>query len=188
MKILRRQQGMTLIMALIMLVVITLLALTSFNLGKSNLLVVSNMQQREEAAAAANEVIEEVISSNRFAEASNAVLLNPCNGEANARCVDTNGDGTADVTVRLSPAPGCVKAKTIKNSELDVTSDEERECILGSHGNTGIEDSATGSSLCSNTVWEVTAVATDNNTDAKVTVVQGVAVKVPTVDVQSQCD
>ncbi len=188
MKSIHKQQGMTLIMALIMLVLITLLALTSFNLGKSNLMVVSNMQLREEASAAANEVIEEVISSNFFTQSSNSALLNPCGGVANTRCVDTNGDGTTDITVRLTPQPGCVKAKVIKNSELDVTSEEERECLTGANGNPGIEDSSTGASLCSNTVWEVTAEATDDRTDAKVTVVQGVAVKVPTDDVLTQCD
>lgn len=188
MKNLHRQAGMTLIMALIMLIVITLLALTSFNLGRSNLLVVSNMQQREEAAAAANEVIEEVISSNRFSEASNAALLTPCNNVANSRCVDTNGDGTNDITVQLTPPPGCVKTKVIKNSEVDVTNDDERDCISGENCNSGIEGSCSGASLCSSTVWEITAVATDDRTESKVTVVQGVAVKVPTVDVQTQCN
>ncbi|MES2901810.1 MAG: hypothetical protein V4723_18940 [Pseudomonadota bacterium] len=187
MKNLQQQQGLTLIMALIMLIVITLLALTSFNLGKSNLLVVSNMQQREEAGAAAREVIEEVISSNRFTQASNSALISPCNGVANSRCIDTNGDGSADVTVQLTPKPGCVKAKVIRNSEIDVTNDEERECLLGASANTGIEGASTGASMCSNSVWEVTAVATDNRTESKVTVVQGVAVKVPTDDVQSNC-
>ena len=51
----RRQHGITLVTALILLVVLTLLALTTFNLGKSNLQIVSNMQQRDEAQAAAND-------------------------------------------------------------------------------------------------------------------------------------
>ena len=77
MKNLHRQQGVTLIMALVMLVVLTLLALTSFNLTRSNLQIVSNMQQRDEAEAAAREVIEETISSTRFFETPNDILQEP---------------------------------------------------------------------------------------------------------------
>lgn len=85
MKMHRRQQGMTLVMALIMLVLLTVLALTSFSLGNSNLQVVSNMQQREQAIAAANQVIEETISSPRFFSTPEAALTNPC-GAPNQRC------------------------------------------------------------------------------------------------------
>ena len=59
-----RERGITLVTALIMLVLLTLVALTTFNVGKSNLQIVSNMQQRDEATAAAREVLEEVISRN----------------------------------------------------------------------------------------------------------------------------
>ena len=44
MKLPHREQGMTLLMALIMLVVLTLLALTSFNMTQANMQVVTNMQ------------------------------------------------------------------------------------------------------------------------------------------------
>ncbi|TLY72603.1 MAG: hypothetical protein E6K46_03125 [Gammaproteobacteria bacterium] len=41
-----RQRGATLIVSLIMLLLITLLAVSSFTLGKANLQIVGNMQQR----------------------------------------------------------------------------------------------------------------------------------------------
>ncbi len=84
-----------------MLVLLTMLALTSFNLGKSNLQVVANMQQRDEAIAAARETLEEVISSPQFTIDPSKALAATC-GALNQRCVDSNGDGTADVTVVLS--------------------------------------------------------------------------------------
>src|SRR5437763_142545 len=42
-----RQRGATLIVSLIMLLLITLLAVSSFTLGKANLQIVGNIQQRE---------------------------------------------------------------------------------------------------------------------------------------------
>jgi Tfp pilus assembly protein PilX len=187
MKTTLRQEGMTLLMALIMLVVLTLLALTSFNLGKSNMQVVSNMQQRDEAIAAAREVIEETISR-RFFVAPGNVLLNPCNGTANTRCIDMNGDGKNDVTVVLTPPPACVKAQAIKNSALDLELPEDIECSVGqTQGMGGVAGATTGNSLCANSVWEVNAVATDNVTQASVQVTQGIAVRVSDADISTNC-
>ncbi|MDL2355293.1 MAG: hypothetical protein QFF03_08555 [Pseudomonadota bacterium] len=181
-----RQDGVTLVVALIMLVLLTLLALTSFNLGKSNLQIVSNMQQRDEAVAAAREVIEETISSTRFFDTPADVLATPC-GAPNQRCIDTNGDGRPDVTVALTPPPACVKAQSIKNSDLDMTNTDDAGCSLGSTQNFGVSGAVTGNSECANSVWEVTAVATDVNTQASVTVTQGIAVRVAKDDIATNC-
>ena len=186
MKMLHRQQGVTLVVALIMLVLLTLLALTSFNVSKSNLQVVSNMQQRDEAIAAAREVIEETISSTRFFETPNNVLAEPCGGP-NQRCIDTNGDGRSDVTVALTPPPSCVKAQSIKNTELDVTIDDDAGCTIGAPQIFGVAGAVTGNSECANSIWEVTAVATDPTTQAAVTVTQGIAVRVAKDDVATSC-
>ena len=186
MKMMHRQRGVTLVVALIMLVLLTLLALTSFNVGKSNLQVVSNMQQRDETIAAAREVIEETISSTRFFATPGDVLANPC-GAANTRCVDTNGDGVADVTVALTPPPTCVKASTIKNSELDMSNTEDAGCSLGSDQNFGVSGAVTGNSECANSVWEVNALASDNVTQASVKVTQGIAVRVAHDDIATNC-
>src|SRR5207302_6258410 len=61
-----RQRGATLIVSLIMLLLITLLAVSSFTLGKGNLQIVGNMQQRQQAFAAAQGAVASVISSNQF--------------------------------------------------------------------------------------------------------------------------
>jgi Tfp pilus assembly protein PilX len=182
----RRQHGMTLIMALIMLVVLTLLALTSFNLGKSNLQIVSNMQSRNESVAAAHEVIEQAISNTNFFEQPEAVLSKTC-GEANSACVDTNGDGTDDVKVVLSPPPTCVKVAPIKGDKLDLNTEDGRNCSLGETQNSGVEGSNTGNSACADSTWEITAVATDLQNQSTAQVVQGVAVRVPSDDTTTSC-
>lgn len=183
---LHRQQGMTLIMALVMLVVLTLLALTSFNLNQSNLQVVSNMQQRGEALAAAREVIEETISNTNFFTTPANVLANPC-GANNRRCIDTNGDGTTDITVAITPAPVCVKAQAIKNSDLDLAVTEDLACSLGAGQDFGTEGANTGNSTCANSIWDVHVVATDVVTEAQVEVTQGVAVRVPMEKIATNC-
>jgi Tfp pilus assembly protein PilX len=181
-----RQRGITLVTALIMLVLLTLLALTSFNLGKSNLQIVSNMQQRDEATAAAREVIEETISNTRFFVTPQNILANPC-GAPNQRCFDTNGDGRNDVKVAITPAPKCVKAPIIKNSALDMAKREDADCSMGSGQNFGTAGAVDGNSACADGIWEVSAVATDLDTSAKVKVTQGVAVRVARDDVTNNC-
>jgi Tfp pilus assembly protein PilX len=184
---LHRQRGITLITALIMLVLLTLIALTSFNLGKSNLQVVTNMQQRDEATAAAREVIEETISNTRFFVTPEAILANPCGGVANTRCVDTNGDGKTDVKVAIAPKPRCVKAPVIKNTSLKLEKAEDQVCSMGAAQNFGVAGAVDGNSACADSVWEVTAVATDVESAAQVQVTQGVAVRVARDDVVNNC-
>jgi Tfp pilus assembly protein PilX len=182
---LSRQRGVTLIVALIMLVLLTLLALTSFNLGNSNLQIVSNMQQRNEGIAAAQEVIEEALSSTRFFSTPANALASPC-GAANTRCVDTTGDGVADVTVRLT-TPNCVKAQSIKNTALDLTQAEDAGCSVGTVQNFGVSGAVTGDSQCADSVWEMRATSTDLNTEASVEVTQGVSVRVAKDDIATNC-
>ncbi|MEH6436616.1 pilus assembly PilX family protein [Massilia sp. DD77] len=182
----RRESGITLVTALVMLVLLTLIALTTFNVGKSNLQIVSNMQQRDEAAAAAREVIEEAISTTRFSETPDHVLASPCGGP-NQRCVDTNGDGTDDVRVRIAPRPSCVKAPVIKNTALDLAKVEDQVCSMGSAQSFGVAGAVDGNSACADSVWEISAAAADVETEAQVQVTQGVAVRVARDDVTNNC-
>ena len=182
-----RQRGITLITALVMLVLLTLVALTSFNLGKSNLQIVSNMQQRDEATAAAREVLEETISNTRFFVSPDHILAAPC-GAPNQRCVDTNGDGKTDVKVVIPRKPKCVKAPVIKNTALNLSDAEDARCSMGSpQGGFGVAGAVDGNSACADSIWEITAAATDVDTEAKVEVTQGVAVRVARDDVSNNC-
>lgn len=58
-----RQQGATLLITLIMLVVLTLFVLSALNISAINLKIAANMQIRTEAQAAAQTAIESVLSS-----------------------------------------------------------------------------------------------------------------------------
>lgn len=87
----RAQQGVTLAIGLIMLVVITVMVVAAFKLSTVNLAAVGNMQFREQAIAAGNLVI------NREADApfqnSGSVAIPPRTD------VDIDGDGNADFSV-----------------------------------------------------------------------------------------
>ena len=184
---LARQRGITLIVGLIMLVLITLLAVTTFNMGRSGIQVVSNMQAKAEGETAARQVIEETISSTRFFDTPNDSLANPCNDEPNTRCVDVNGDGAQDVKVALTPAPTCLRAKPVMNSQLRLDQPNDVGCALGAAQSFGVAGSVTGESLCADSLWELHAVATDTVTEATTEVTQGVAVRVARDDIETSC-
>lgn len=186
MKTLRAQRGNSLIVALIIMGMITLLSITSLRISDNSIAVTGNLQHAEAVLNAANSVIQEAISTVRMVQSPDAIFLNPC-GAQNTRCIDINGDAANDVTVVLAPAPTCVQARIIPVLALDLTADEDRPCLQGVAQTFGVAGAPSADSLCANTVFEVTAVATDMVTNAEVTVREGVAVKTTSDDVDTAC-
>lgn len=182
----REQRGMALVVGLILLALMTVMAITGFNIGRTSLDIVGNMQGRQEVITAANSAIQEALSTTRLFQAPGAIFLNPCDGP-NTRCYDTNGDEVADITVELTPTPVCVQAQTIPNAQLDVSQANQAGCATGVGQTFGVEGTATGSSLCANSVWEIVAVATDLVTEAEIVITQGAAVRVSTDEVGTNC-
>jgi len=183
-----RQRGVVMVVGLIMLVLMTLMALTTLNLGKSSLQIVGNMQLRKQVLAAAQEAIEDAVSTTRMFLSPTAIYTNPCAG-ANTKCIDIDGDGHPDLTVALKPTPTCVKAQIIKNAfmNLNLNDTNDQACVLSTNQTFGVAGSSTANSLCSDTVWQVRAEASDNVTQAKVSVTEGVAVRVGSDVVATYC-
>lgn len=143
------QNGVTLVIGLIMLVLITLVITTAFSLSTTNLRSVGNMQVREEAIAAANMAIEMEVGS-PFTNTLLAVV---------DRAIDIDNDGTADYSVDIA-APVCMRAsQAIKESLSSVTL-----------------PSSMSSTLFWNTIWDFDATVTDEKSGASVQVRQGVRV------------
>lgn len=190
------QKGMTLVVGLIMLIMISLAAVVTYNMSKTSLEVVGNMQFQNEATASADSTIQEALSHTRMFNTPNTVFLAPCNNVPNSRCYDLDGDGaTDDMTVVLA-TPRCVKADVIPTtalgSELDsanpAVSREARRCITSVAQDTlGTEGSGSGNSLCANSTWELVATAQDTRTGTSVTVTQGAAVRVGTDTLSATC-
>jgi uncharacterized protein YjaG (DUF416 family) len=80
-----------------------------------------------------------------------------------------------------------VKAPVIKNTSLKLEKAEDQVCSMGAAQNFGVAGAVDGNSACADSVWEVTAVATDVESAAEVKVTQGVAVRVARDDVVNNC-
>ena len=87
------QRGMTLVVSLIMLVILTMFAISTMNLSNSNLRVVGNQQAQRAVEAAAQQAIEQVLSGS-------AIFLVPA-----AQTLTING-----FTVAVT-SPVCVRSK-----------------------------------------------------------------------------
>ncbi len=149
---LRRQRGVTLIVGLVMLVIITLLVASAFTLSSTNLKAVGNMQFRDEATAAANVAIERVVSHD--------FTVTP------AASTETVNIGGAAYTVNVA-APTCVRALGIRT--LPASDPDALQCAIGSGG----------TPVCFETVWEVSASVSPTGgaaavTGAAVTIRQGI--------------
>lgn len=179
----RQQRGATLIVSLIILILMTLLAISAFNIGKGNLQIVGNMQRMNDVLSAAEGAVEEATSTTRLFESPQAIFSNG----SNTKSVDVNGDGVADVTVTLTPTPTCTKVATLLNSQLDLSNSEDAGCSVGVAQNFGMAGAASGKSMCADSLWEVNAQAADNQTNAKVVVTQGVMVRTSTDNTASSC-
>jgi hypothetical protein len=76
----------------------------------------------------------------------------------------------------------------VQNAALNYADEEDAGCAIGTQQNLyGIKGATTGNSICANSLWELSAEATDDVTESKVTVTQGAAVRVSTDNVATSC-
>lgn len=96
----RRQRGISLIMSLIMLVVLTMIAISATYSTNSSIRVVGNMQMQDESLTAAQMAIDDQLGKlSNFTAPADRTLT-----------VDVNRDGTTDYTATLT-APVCIGSK-----------------------------------------------------------------------------
>ena len=158
-----KQRGSTLIIALIMLVLMTLIAVSAINMSTSGIHVVGNAQFRQEAAAAAQQAIETVLSSTAF------MLAPPL-----PQNIDINNDGDSDYTVIFNPPPACQAVKPVIKGDIGVP---PKCAAIG----------ATTGTLCYWTMWEITAVVNDPKTGARTVTHQGVRTIASIVSAATSC-
>lgn len=185
------QRGATMVVALIFLVLMTLFAINAFNSSTTNLRVIGNTQTRQESMSAANLAVEATISNDNFIQNPDGVAKTPVS-------VDVDGNGQADYTAQLKPAPQCYRAKPILASDLPpapkdpTTDDPYAPCRAAQRaGGTFIDRdtplTGTDPESCANSEWNVRAEVTDPKTNAYVAVNQGVGVVVFGNEVSSYC-
>jgi len=159
------QRGaITILIAMIMLVVITVMVTTAFSLSTINLKAVGNAQVREEALAAAQIVIEQVVAS--------TFALDPNAAAVTGLPIDIyNGAINGDEYLVDLAVPRCVRATQAAVSTAS---------SVTLPGMTSVS--------AYNTIWELDATATESTTGAKVRVKQGVRVLLSETERNAVCD
>lgn len=142
------QRGATLFVGLIILVLMTLIAVSAFTISSSNQKAVANMQYKYASIAAANQAIEQVIGS-PFTDAPAAETI----------LIDSNNDGITDYTVQIAK-PTCVRVAIDSSAIL---SSVQLSTSMASTANFL-------------TLWEIEAVVNDPISGANTTVRSGVRV------------
>ena len=165
-----RQRGVTLIVGLIMLVLISLMVTTAFTLSTSNLKSVGNMQFRNESIAAANKAIEQIVTAPNFSAGFTTIPANQ------TITYDINGDGTIDYNVAVAQ-PVCVSAETVGAGGAGTCS--------------GFRLGGSSSGACGvtnySTLWDIKATVTDVISGSSVVVRQGMRVEVGQAQLSIVC-
>ncbi len=159
------QVGATLITALVMLVVLTLLVFSAIKSSTINLRIAGNAQIQGETVAAAQQAIESVISNNFTSSPAASTVIVPMGGTTYSASV---------------AKPGCIGSRPLLNNEPILPS----QCVSsGSAQSTGIRYSSSvaagGTSWCYAQQWDVQANVTDPATGATAEIHQGVRLNVP---------
>jgi Tfp pilus assembly protein PilX len=143
------QRGVALVIGMIMLVLLTLLVISAINSGSVNLRITSNMQAQDEARAVAQQAVEKFVSSY-------ANFYPTPQAYANVD-YDINNDSSPEYKVSVT-APVCKgAAHQIPGRSIDC------------------ENGVKSGLYCWDTLWEITASASDTKTGVTQQVTQGVA-------------
>ena len=150
------QRGMTLIISMVMLVILTLFVVSGIRIANINLRITANYQWQKEMEALTDSAIEQLISAstsfdNALIQAGTAVEQIIC---ANGVVGAAGSCSLANPQVGTVTTPRCMSSKvaTGYSKKIDVMSPDDNE-------------------------WLIKATATDSVSGAKVTVYRGVTVR-----------
>lgn len=177
-----RQHGIVLITALVLMVMLTLVVLTSLSVSLASIGISKNVDNSLAAKAAAQDAIEGIITNPAF-------LRSPTTISTTAYSIDGDSDGTAEYAVSMRAA--CVGGRLLPVSELNSYSASDLACQnTAAMNNSGIVVSGGNSnqmSVCGDTRWNIRAVATRSNVGARGEINQGVSVRLPADDMTTYC-
>ena len=158
----RRQGGATLLVSLIMLVVLTLFAITAIRTGNIGLKIVGNQQSQKLMEAAAAQAVEQVVSN--LGNFDVVTVISPSTTVAQRICVNANA---------AAGDPPAVSATGTCTSGIQVDVAPVR-CIATRRSQ---YDSLTQSMATFDNTWEIVATVTDTLTGAKATYHQGIKIR-----------
>ena len=160
-----RQRGATLLISLIMLVVLTLFAITAIRTGNIGLKIVGNQQAAKLMEAAAAQAVEQVVSN--LGNFDSATLVSPATTVAQSVCVNPSAGHVPAVLPVNATTPGACQSGT----RVDV---QPVRCISAKRQTGG---SLTQALSTYENTWEVVATVTDSLTGAKATYHLGVMIR-----------
>ncbi|HEX7888308.1 MAG TPA: PilX N-terminal domain-containing pilus assembly protein [Ramlibacter sp.] len=166
-----RQSGITLVIALVMLIVLSLLVVSAIRFGNINLKITGNVQSEAEAMVAAQLAVEKTIKT---------MIDTPNMSTVAAQPTLTVSAGGQDYSVNVAK-PACLFNKNISNTELNPTDPKDLPCFEGADSEKIItsENKLTSTpTACKNQQWDVQASVNDARSGARTTVLQGVATRV----------
>ena len=140
------QRGVVLVVALVMLTMVTLIAVSSFNLSKTDLQIAQNMEIRAVTRSYAQFALDELVSVGDFWKRDRFT-----------KSYDTNGDTREDVLVSVAK-PQCI---SVKENRVATP-----YCVNGLGSDP----------VCWDIVWGLTATSEDGDAGAASVVRQGVSV------------
>lgn len=153
-RVARRQEGSSLIVSIVLLVVLTLIVLSAIKSTIIDSKVAGNVQVKKEAEGAAQQAIESVITSSfQDAPVTSIVAVNVSNAAASSSV----GQYTVTVT-----KPSCLVVVPIKASDLNVVdSPDDIGCLTSSAD--PLAGSTNGDSVCATRQWDIQATAAPTN-------------------------
>ena len=164
----RRERGMTLLIALVMLVVLTLFAITAIRTGNIGFKIVGNQQAQKLMEAAASQAIEQAISN--LGNFDPVTVIAPSTTIAHRVCVNANAAAG-------HPPAVAANVSCTSGTQVDVA---PVRCISTRRSQF---DSLTQPMATYDNLWEIVATVTDTLTGAKATFHQGVKIRM----LSSQC-
>ena len=179
----KKQEGIVLIVSLIVLIMVTLIAVTSANIIMANSKVVMNFEARDQVRMLANNAIEEALTTPGFLQGQKA-FNSSCRESSYTRCYDLTGDNIPDGAYVTLSVPQCISVQPVRNNDLNVWADPiDASCYQAGTRENGF----TKYSLCANSLWEVESVAYDPVTNAKTYFKHGLTVRAPVNLVATAC-
>lgn len=173
----QRQTGITLVVSLIMLVVLTLLVVSAIRFGNINLKISGNAQTEAEAVAATQVAIEKTLKEVVDTAKIDAIPAQPA-------MVVSTGRAAYSVNVRK---PVCILTKNVLTIGLDPTKAADKPCIEDTSGDPLFDKDGKPlprATACKDQQWEIAASLSDPATGAQVSMLQGVSLR---VGAQVQC-
>lgn len=160
------QQGATLLIAMIFMIVLMLIVASAVKTTNVNTRVAGNMQAEQEGAAAGQQMIEHVITGDLGAIPATQTFS-----------VDINESGQDGAKYTVKVDAECIQIKPIPQLALNLSNPNDVACLQSGAMQPNMPSS--GNSLCSESVWNIKATSKSSSSDQPVYVQsQGVTQRV----------